>query len=47
MARAIEAGMSRLWGGVHWRIDVTYGLDMAHKVGGLVVSRAEQDGAEE
>lgn len=46
-ARAIEAGMSRLWGGVHWRIDVTHGLDMGRKVGGLVVARAKRDGAEE
>ncbi len=44
-ARAVEAGMSRLWGGVHWRIDVTYGLQMGRKVGRLVVSRARQDGA--
>ena len=45
-ARAVEAGMSRLWGGVHWRIDVEQGLKMGRKVAGLVVKRAEQDGAE-
>jgi len=45
-ARAVEAGMSRLWGGVHWRIDVVQGLKMGRQVGGLVVDRAERDGAE-
>jgi membrane-associated phospholipid phosphatase len=44
--RAIEAGMSRLWGGVHWRIDVEQGLKMGRSVGGLVVQRAKRDGAE-
>ena len=46
-ARAIEAGMSRLWGGVHWRIDVTYGLRMGRQVAGLVVAHARKDGAEQ
>lgn len=46
-ARAIEAGMSRLWGGVHWRIDVTYGLRMGRQVAGLVVAHARRDGAEQ
>ena len=45
-ARAQEAGMSRLWGGVHWRIDVEQGLKMGRRVAGLVIKRAEQDGAE-
>ena len=45
-ARAVEAGMSRLWGGVHWRIDVEQGLKMGRKVAGLVVQRAMKDGAE-
>lgn len=45
-ARAVEAGMSRLWGGVHWRIDVEQGLKMGRQVGGLVVARARSDGAE-
>ena len=45
-ARAVEAGMSRLWGGVHWRIDVEQGLKMGRKVAGLVVERAKRDGAE-
>lgn len=45
-ARAVDAGMSRLWGGVHWRIDVEQGLKMGRQVGGLVVDRANGDGAE-
>ena len=45
-ARAVEAGMSRLWGGVHWRIDVEQGLKMGRSVAGLVVDRARKDGAE-
>ena len=45
-ARAVEAGMSRLWGGVHWRIDVEQGLKMGRQVGDLVVARAKGDGAE-
>ena len=45
-ARATEAGMSRLWGGVHWRIDVEQGLKMGRSVGNLVVERAKRDGAD-
>jgi membrane-associated phospholipid phosphatase len=45
-ARAVEAGMSRLYGGVHWRIDVTEGLKMGRKVAGVVVDRAKGDGAD-
>ncbi len=43
---AIEAGYSRLWGGVHWRIDVVAGLGLGRKVGRVVVERAKQDGAD-
>ncbi|MGI9098679.1 MAG: phosphatase PAP2 family protein [Solirubrobacteraceae bacterium] len=46
-ARATDAGMSRLWGGVHWRIDVEQGLKMGRSVGDLVVDRAQRDGADE
>ena len=45
-ARAVEGGMSRLWGGVHWRIDVEQGLKMGRQVAGLVIERAKTDGAE-
>ncbi len=44
--RGREAGYSRLWGGVHWRIDVTQGLRIGRQVAGVVVRRAERDGAE-
>lgn len=45
-SRAKEAGYSRLWGGVHWRIDVEAGLPIGQKVGRVVVERAKQDGAD-
>ena len=41
-----EAGYSRLWGGVHWRIDVEQGLPIGQKVARLVIERAKRDGAE-
>jgi len=44
--RAKEAGYSRLWGGVHWRIDVEAGLPLGQKVARGVVERAKQDGAD-
>ncbi len=44
--RAREAGYSRLWGGVHWRIDVEAGLPIGRKVGRVVVERAKRDGAD-
>jgi len=43
---ATDAGYSRLWGGVHWRIDVQAGLPMGRKVAGVVIERAKQDGAD-
>ena len=44
--RATEAGYSRLWGGVHWRIDVEAGLPIGQKAGRVVTERAKQDGAD-
>jgi membrane-associated phospholipid phosphatase len=44
--RARQAGYSRLWGGVHWRIDVEAGLPIGQKVAGVVIERAKQDGAD-
>lgn len=46
MWKARAGCMSRLWGGVHCRIDVEQGLKMGRRVAGLVVQRAERDGAE-
>jgi hypothetical protein len=44
--RAREAGMSRFWGGVHWRVDVDAGLGVGRKVAQGVVRHARNDGAE-
>ncbi len=44
--RAQEAGYSRLYGGVHWRIDVEAGLPIGRKVAGVVIERAKSDGAD-
>jgi hypothetical protein len=44
--RAKEAGMSRFYGGVHWKIDVTAGLGVGQKVAKGVVEHAKKDGAE-
>jgi membrane-associated phospholipid phosphatase len=45
-ARAREAGMSRFWGGVHWKIDVNAGLGVGRKVAQGVVKHAKNDGSE-
>jgi PAP2 superfamily len=45
-AKAREAGLSRLLGGIHWRSDNVYGSRMGREIGRLVVRRAERDGAE-
>lgn len=44
--RGREAGLSRIWGGIHWPVDNVYGARMGLKIGRLVVKRAEGDGAE-
>ena len=44
--RSREAGMSRLWGGVHWKIDVEAGLGVGRNVARGVVEYAKRDGAE-
>jgi membrane-associated phospholipid phosphatase len=45
-ARAREAGISRIYGGIHWPVDNEHGLAMGLRIGRLVVERAEQDGAD-
>jgi len=45
-ARAREAGVSRLLGGIHWPIDNREGNRMGTKIGRLVVGRAKRDGAQ-
>jgi hypothetical protein len=44
MAMAKEAGMSRLMGGIHYRVDCEVGLQVGLKVGGYAVQRAIADG---
>ena len=44
--RARQAGLSRIWGGIHWPVDNKYGSVLGRKVGRLVVEHAEADGAE-
>ena len=34
-----EAGMSRLYGGIHWRSDHGHGSRMGREIGALVVAR--------
>lgn len=45
-AKAREAGISRLYGGIHYRSDNVVGQRMGRAIGRLVVERAEHDGAE-
>jgi len=42
---ANEASLSRLYGGIHYRIDIDAGSDLGKKVGGFTVSFAQTDGA--
>jgi hypothetical protein len=44
-SKAKEAADSRLWGGIHWRLDNEVGMDVGHKIGRLVIEHAETDGA--
>ena len=45
-ARAREAGLSRIWGGIHYPVDNVFGDRMGTKIGRLVVKRDKHDGAE-
>lgn len=44
-ARAQEAAVSRLYGGIHYKSDNDVGLQVGTKVGQATVARARQDGA--
>jgi len=46
-ARGEEAGLSRIWGGIHWPVDHTYGAPLGKKIGELTVARGKRDGAEQ
>ncbi len=43
-AAASEAGLSRIYGGVHTRVDHEAGLTLGHEVAGVVVSEAGSPG---
>lgn len=45
-AKAGEAGLSRIYGGIHFPADNTAGLRLGRQVGRLVVEHAKRDGAE-
>lgn len=44
-AKAQEAAMSRLYGGIHYRFDNDQGLALGHKIGNAVLERLKKDGA--
>ena len=41
-----EAGMSRLWAGIHFRSDIETGLALGRAVAKLVIEQAEKDGSQ-
>jgi hypothetical protein len=43
--KADEAGMSRMWAGIHYRSDIEVGLKLGRQVADLVIERARQDGS--
>ncbi|HMG14848.1 MAG TPA: vanadium-dependent haloperoxidase, partial [Saprospiraceae bacterium] len=45
-ALATEASLSRLYGGIHYRMDCEAGIESGHKVGNYAIQRAQTDGAE-
>ncbi len=45
-AKAREAAASRVYGGIHYRMDGDVGIRMGQRIGQLVVERARRDGAE-
>jgi membrane-associated phospholipid phosphatase len=44
-AKGREAGISRIYGGIHWPSDNKAGASMGKRIGRLVVERAKRDGA--
>jgi membrane-associated phospholipid phosphatase len=45
-AQAQEAGLSRLWAGIHFRSDIEAGLEIGRAVAQKVIERARQDGSQ-
>ncbi len=44
--RGREAGLSRIWGGIHYPVDDIPGARMGRRIGELAVARIERDGGE-
>lgn len=44
-ARGEEAGLSRLWAGIHFRSDHTAGVALGRAVAGKLIAMAERDGS--
>ena len=44
-AQADEAGMARLWGGIHFASDIRAGLALGRAVAQRVIERAQDDGS--
>ena len=44
--QAEEAGLSRLWGGIHFRSDIEAGSEIGRKVAHLAIQRAPRTGVE-
>ena len=44
--RAEEAGMARLWGGIHFRSDIETGWTLGRAVAAMVMERADTDGSQ-
>ena len=45
-AQAQEAGLSRLWAGIHFRSDIEAGLEIGRAVAQKVIERAKNDGSQ-
>jgi hypothetical protein len=45
-ARGEEAGLSRLWAGIHFRSDHTAGVELGRAVANKVLAAARQDGSQ-
>ena len=45
-AKAKDASLSRLYGGIHYRMDCDAGLKCGNAIGGLAIDKAKLDGAE-
>ncbi len=44
---AMEAALSRLYGGIHYRTDCMVGLDVGKNIGAYAIERAKTDGADQ